>query len=201
MIEKKCLRCGSFYKKDRTRSKKSFELSKYCSHHCSLLGNKHPLGRKQSEEERNNRSITAKKHGFGKWMKGKKCSNEAIKNRKGRICSEKTRKKLSEAHKGEKCYRWIKDRTQLKKKQERNDSAYQVWRIQVYKRDNYKCKVMNEDCEGRIEAHHILGWSNFPELRYKVNNGITLCHAHHPKKRAEEKRLIPYFQGLVSVSK
>ena len=33
------------------------------------------------------------------------------------------------------------------------------------------------------------------------NNGITLCFAHHPRKRAEEKRLSPYFMELVSVSK
>ena len=40
-----------------------------------------------------------------------------------------------------------------------------------------------------------------PELRYQVNNGITLCQAHHPLKRAEEKRLIPFFNGLLPISK
>ena len=28
-------------------------------------------------------------------------------------------------------------------------------------------------------------------------NGITLCQAHHPRKRAEEKRLVPVLQRLV----
>ena len=60
--------------------------------------------------------------------------------------------------------------------------------------------MQNIDCNGRIEAHHILPWRNFVELRYDVNNGITLCLAHHPRARAEEKRLIPTFQELVSVS-
>ena len=40
-----------------------------------------------------------------------------------------------------------------------------------------------------------------PKLRYEINNGITLYHAHHLRKRAEEKRLAPIFQELVSVSK
>lgn len=97
-------------------------------------------------------------------------------------------------------FNWISDRTKLAKRQERNDSAYQNWRKQVWLRDNFTCKIANPDCEGHIEAHHILTWRDYSELRYEVNNGITLCHAHHPRKRAEEKRLIPTFQELVSVS-
>ncbi len=101
---------------------------------------------------------------------------------------------------GEGHYNWIKDRSKLAKHQERNDMAYKEWRLQVYKRDNFKCRIENQDCSGRIIAHHILPWSDFPELRYNINNGITLCQAHHPRKRAEEKRLIPFFIGLVPVS-
>lgn len=129
----------------------------------------------------------------------------------GKKHSPETLRKMSESHKGDKGLwfgikgeghpRWIKDRTKLAKRQERNDMAYIEWRKQVWLRDNFKCKIANPDCEGRIEVHHILGWAQFPELRYQLNNGITLCHAHHPRKRAEEKRLSPYFQSLVSVSK
>ena len=45
-----------------------------------------------------------------------------------------------------------------------------------------------------------ISWQDFPEMRYQINNGITLCHFHHPKTRKEEKRLIPALLGLVSVS-
>lgn len=100
---------------------------------------------------------------------------------------------------GEKNPKWIKDRTQLAKRQERNDMAYKEWRRQVWVRDNFKCKIGNCDCKGKIIAHHILGWSKFPELRYEVNNGITLCQFHHPLKRNDEKKLSPYFQELVGV--
>lgn len=104
---------------------------------------------------------------------------------------------------GEKNPTYIKDRTKLKRfnddAKDRRSSAYVTWRNDVYKRDNWKCKI-NKDCSGRLEAHHILGYAEYPELRYDINNGITLCQAHHPRKRAEEKRLSPYFMELVSVS-
>ena len=87
-----------------------------------------------------------------------------------------------------------------KKKDERNDSMYIEWVRKIKKRDNWGCRINNKDCVGYCIVHHILPWSEYPELRYEINNGITLCQAHHPRKRAEEKRLIPFFQGLVPVS-
>ncbi len=97
--------------------------------------------------------------------------------------------------------RWISDRSKVKADRvHAYDSAYKTWMRHVKNRDGWKCKIANGDCSGRVEAHHILGWKDHPELRYQINNGIALCHAHHPKKRAEEKRLSPYFQELVSVS-
>lgn len=77
---------------------------------------------------------------------------------------------------------------------------YKRWRNEVFKRDGFKCKMSSGECGIYIEAHHILSWSEYPELRFIINNGITLCRAHHPRGRAKEKRLIPLFKGLVSVS-
>ena len=85
-------------------------------------------------------------------------------------------------------------------KNERNDPAYHIWVKKVKKRDKNQCMFKGQNCSGYNIVHHILSWRDFPELRYEVNNGITLCQAHHPRKRAEEKRLIPFFQGLVPVS-
>lgn len=99
---------------------------------------------------------------------------------------------------GEKNPRWIKDRSNLVKKQERNDSAYKDWRKSVRDRDEWKCKLLNSECSGKVVAHHILTWKNYPELRYKVSNGITLCIFHHPRKRKDELRLEAFFQKLIS---
>lgn len=93
---------------------------------------------------------------------------------------------------------WIPDRTKLKKSDEKRTSAYNYWRKQVWERDKFKCKISNEDCKGRLEAHHILPWRDYPELRYEINNGITLCHVHHPRKRTDEAKLSPYFQSLLA---
>lgn len=82
-------------------------------------------------------------------------------------------------------------------KQERNNSTYGDWRKSVRDRDGWKCKMSNGDCLGKVVAHHILPWAKFPELRYDVNNGITLCHFHHPKRREDEMRLSPYFQEMI----
>jgi hypothetical protein len=119
----------------------------------------------------------------------------------GQEVSDETRQKLSEMRQGDKHWNYKKDRSQLAKRQERNDTAYKEWRMNVWKRDKFCCCMSSDECKWKIEAHHILKWIEYPELRYEVSNGLTLCHFHHPKKVKEEKRLIPYFQELVSVSK
>ena len=102
---------------------------------------------------------------------------------------------------GENNPKWIADRSKLVVSEKKHlDGRYREWMFSVKDRDGWKCKINNSDCKGRLESHHILNWKDYPELRYEINNGITLCHAHHPTKRAEEKRLIPFFQGLVPVS-
>lgn len=84
-----------------------------------------------------------------------------------------------------------------KRENRRADSAYIEWRRLIFKRDSYKCRINNDDCQGRMEAHHILAWRSHPELRYEINNGITLCHYHHPRRRIDEEMLIPYFKNIV----
>ena len=123
----------------------------------------------------------------------------------GKKMSSVTKQKISESKKGKNIgelnWRWISDRSQLAKANEhRNDTSHHEWSKNVKDRDGWKCKIANSDCEGRMESHHILSYKEHPELRYKLNNGITLCHFHHPRVRKEEKRLSPYFQELVSAS-
>lgn len=136
--------------------------------------------------------------------KGKKKSIEHIKSlilaKTGvaHILSEKGKKSFKEKMSGRNNPNWIEDRSLIKLGDRYlHDPLVKQWRMEVKKRDNFTCRIADNNCGGRIEVHHILRWSEFPELRYKVNNGITLCHAHHPRKMAEEKRLVPTFQELV----
>ena len=99
---------------------------------------------------------------------------------------------------GNKHYNW-KGGINYRDKHSLCNPEYRVWRKGVFARDKFKCRIEDKNCKGMLQAHHILRWADYPELRYQTNNGITLCQAHHPRKRAEEKRLEPLFKGLVSV--
>src|SRR3990167_664008 len=100
--------------------------------------------------------------------------------------------------KGENHYRWIKDRS-LVNRNERNNPEYKLWVRKVKNRDGWKCKMKSENCQGYCIVHHILPWRDFIEERYSINNDITLCQAHHPRKRVDEQKLIPFFQSMVEV--
>lgn len=143
-------------------------------------------------------------------METKKCEN-CIKDftapvwRKKRFCGYScarlktgTKGKKIQSLSGKNHYLWIEDRTKLKDDhKDRGGQLHRGWSNLVKKRDGWKCKINNKDCNGNLEAHHILSWREYPELRYEINNGITLCQTHHPRKRIEEARLSPYFQTLV----
>lgn len=99
---------------------------------------------------------------------------------------------------GKKPWNYIEDRTKLKMgRRHAYDTRYRDWMLKVKDRDSWRCKIQDPECNGRLEAHHILPWSKFPELRYEVKNGITLCRFHHPRKPSEEIRLSPYFNSLI----
>ncbi len=102
---------------------------------------------------------------------------------------------------GKKPWNYLEDRNLVKKFNRQIGPIYNEWRMAVWTRDNFRCKICNRDCKGRIEAHHILPWKDYPELRYDVNNGITLCHFHHPRKKADVKKLSPYFQDIINKAK
>jgi hypothetical protein len=57
---------------------------------------------------------------------------------------------------------------------------YKLWRRSVFIRDDFTCKRCGER-GGRLEADHIKPWSLFPELRYAIDNGRTLCQSCHHK--------------------
>jgi hypothetical protein len=123
-------------------------------------------------------------------------------SRMGMIFSDEHLKNLSLSHigiqAGDKNPAWIKDRSKVLPFECRTLlEEYRQWRATVFRRDKYTCQIKNEDCKGKLEAHHILPWRDYPELRYEINNGITLCIKHHPRKHAEESRLSPYFQEII----
>jgi len=62
----------------------------------------------------------------------------------------------------------------------RTSLEYKLWRESVFERDNYICQMCGKR-GGDLEAHHIFPFSDFPELRFAINNGIALCLSCHAK--------------------
>jgi len=69
---------------------------------------------------------------------------------------------------------------------ERATGEYKVWRKAVFSRDKYRCQccgVKQGEVNFTVElhGHHIIPWKESVDLRYDVNNGITMCHGCHIK--------------------
>ena len=69
--------------------------------------------------------------------------------------------------------------------EERMKNRYQLygnnmvnWRTNIYTRDNYTCQICNHH-GGNLNAHHLNGWNAFPEERFDLDNGVTLCNDCH----------------------
>jgi hypothetical protein len=114
---------------------------------------------------------------------------------KGKKLSVETRLKLSLAHKGIKHSELHKKRVSDSKKGIKNASwkggitpinrlirksrDYELWRKSIFERDGYKCIWCGEG--GKIHADHIKPFCDYPELRFALDNGRTLCIECHKK--------------------
>lgn len=132
------------------------------------------LGKHHTEEARKKIS-EANKRRF-KDEKERKKMSEAL---KGRKFSEETRRKDSEAHRGEKCNFWKGGITPENQKIRRS-IEYRLWREAVFARDNWTCQKCGQR-GGELDPHHILNFAEHPELRFALDNGITLCRNCHKK--------------------
>lgn len=61
----------------------------------------------------------------------------------------------------------------------RKYNEYSIWRKQVFERDNYTCQCCEDNKGHNLNAHHILNYYEYEELRTNLNNSITLCQNCH----------------------
>ncbi len=53
-----------------------------------------------------------------------------------------------------------------------------LWREAVFARDNFTCQKYGEQ-GGTLHSHHIQNFSTHPDLRFAIDNGITLSKKAH----------------------
>lgn len=125
--------------------------------------------------------------GYKPWL-GKKLYPETInklsKIRRGKKQSIETRKKRSLHSMGKNSGGWIDGRTK-KSMIIRESLDYRLWREAIFKRDNYTCVQCGKHSGNGesviLNADHIKPFAYFPELRFAINNGRTLCIDCHKK--------------------
>ena len=61
---------------------------------------------------------------------------------------------------------------------------YRKWRDAVLDRDNHKCVICGSI--ENLEVHHIKMFSQFPEERLNIDNGVTLCRRCHMRVHKEK---------------
>lgn len=111
------------------------------------------------------------------------CGRNLPRGNRAGICWLCSRQKRS----GVNHYNWKGGITPVNKKI-RMSSEYKLWRKAVFERDNYTC----QKCNVRgvyLEANHDLPFSLFPDLRFEVLNGETLCKSCHS--------LTPTYKGRI----
>ena len=93
------------------------------------------------------------------------------------IRTEMHRMNMALARKGEKSHLW-KGGISVESKKIRAGIDFRLWREAVFARDNWTCRKTGER-GGKLHPHHIQNFSQYPELRFAIDNGITLSEEAH----------------------
>lgn len=107
------------------------------------------------------------------------------KNRKGKNHTyeskqrmSKTKRELNSACSGERHHSY-KDGKVAERRGIRFSTEYKRWRYDVFARDGFTRQQCGDTKGGNLVAHHIKAFANYPELRFSIDNGITLCNKCH----------------------
>ncbi len=130
------------------------------------------LGKKMSEETK--RKISESEKGKVTSLEAKRRMSEAARER---YQNPEERKKMSRVRRGEKGANWRGGVTP-ENKRIRASIEFRLWREAVFARDNWICQKTRERGAG-LHPHHILNFSNYPELRFAIANGVTLSEEAH----------------------
>lgn len=157
------------------------EKRKYCSHECYVeqikIGNGGFNNKKHTEVVK--KSISLKKIGI---------PNPTLKvnrfdwNGKKHTKESREKQSLSAIKKFKNGFRqWNKigeNGITTENNKCRQTKQYLKWRDDVFERDNWTCQKTGIR-GGFLHPHHIKNFSDYPELRHDIENGITLSRESH----------------------
>lgn len=93
------------------------------------------------------------------------------------FCSEACRNTMMSELRGEKHWNYVSADPPSNQRQ-RLWAQCREWRRSVMDRDGHTCVVCGQH-GGRLVAHHLEPWAEAVELRFAINNGVTLCRNDH----------------------
>lgn len=170
---KNCRECSNAFIKPVNRSTREWAKTQYCSKSCANRAN----------SRSNQRALSSTP-----WNKGLKMGESPFNSQRLKQCLEcgldfKVKQYRFETAKF--CSRICKHKSQDTGKTQENyrirrSVQYIQWRRQVFIRDNYTCQHCQQR-GGALQADHIKQFAYYPELRFEVNNGRTLCVECHKK--------------------
>lgn len=100
--------------------------------------------------------------------------------------------------KGDKCVNW-KGGVSTANQIIRKSWEHRHWSRKVLERDDFTCQICNER-GGSLNANHIKKFSDYPDLRFELSNGITLCRdCHYGKVNHHELEWELYFTDKLSI--
>lgn len=90
----------------------------------------------------------------------------------------------------------------------RTSIEFELWRQSVFSRDNWTCQKYGIK-GGKLHAHHIQNFAQYPELRFAIDNGTTLSEKAHKEfhkkygiKNNTKEQLVEFLnsEGLININ-
>lgn len=156
---------------------------------------KRKIGLANSIALRGRKRTEAEKEAVRKGLKAAYDNGTRFKYWKGKHFSEEHRLKILRF--GDKAPNWRGGKMSESKKI-RNSLKYKLWREEILRRDVWGCQMPGcRTVDELLEVNHIKRFVDFPELRFDISNGITLCNPCHNQTKFKESKFENLFMEII----